>query len=291
LHNLYKNKHNSYGILYVVATPIGNINDITYRAVEVLSKVDLIATEDTRHSKKLLNFYGIKTRQISYHKHNESKRSDYLIDFIINGKNVALVSDAGTPTISDPGDKLIEMALKNNISVSPIPGACSVISALCVSGYGSRDFKFIGFLPKRKSQKTNILSSHKNKDYSLVFLESPNRVIDTLEVLKKIYTGGSNLIIAREITKIYEDINMLNIDDWLSYYELDNNEKLKGEFVFIVPKTENSVKDIEYSEIEDFIKLLLKNNISYNVAVKITCMHYDIKKNAIYNKYINLAKK
>ena len=291
MHNLYKNKHNSYGILYVVATPIGNINDITYRAVEVLSKVDLIATEDTRHSKKLLSFYGINTRQISYHKHNESKRSDYLIDFLTNGKNVALVSDAGTPAISDPGDTLIIKAHKNNILVSPIPGACSVISALCASGYGSNDFKFVGFLPKKKSQKTNILGSHKNKDYSLVFFESPNRVIDTLEELKKIYTGDMILIIAREITKIYEDVNMLRIDDWLEYYESNNNEKLKGEFVFIIPKKENFDNEIEYCEIEDFMKLLLENNISYNTAVKITCKNYDIKKNIIYNKYINLAKK
>ena len=134
MHNLYKNKHNSYGILYVVATPIGNINDITYRAVEVLSKVDLIATEDTRHSKKLLSFYGINTRQISYHKHNESKRSDYLIDFLTNGKNVALVSDAGTPCISDPGYRIINAANISGLNVITIPGPSSAIAALSISG-------------------------------------------------------------------------------------------------------------------------------------------------------------
>ena len=291
MHNIDQKKHNNYGILYVVATPIGNINDITYRAIDVLSKVHLIATEDTRHSKKILNFYGIKTKQISYHKYNELERSQYLIDLLVKGESIAIISDAGTPSISDPGDILISAAHKKNIMVSPVPGASSVISAISSSGQASNDFKFIGFLPKKISQKINILKKNNNNNYSLIFFESPNRVLSTLEELKNIYNGDKELIIAREITKIYEDINIRSVNDWIEYYNFNENEKLKGEFVFIIPKIEVIENKIPDNEVEDFIKLLLENDISYNISVKVTCKHFNIKKNVIYKKYMNLAKK
>ena len=291
MHKFNKKKHNNYGILYVVATPIGNINDITYRAVDVLSKVQLIATEDTRHSKKILNFYGIKTKQISYHKHNELERSGYLIDLLTKGDSIALISDAGTPSISDPGDVVISEAHKRSIKVSPIPGASSVISAISASGQAANDFKFIGFLPRKISQKINILKKHNNNNYSLIFFESPNRVLSTLQELKKIYNGDKELIIAREITKIYEDIKISKIDEFLEYYNFNENEKLKGEFVFIIPKVEIDENRIPDNEIEDFIQLLLDNNISYNASIKVACKHFEIKKNNIYKKYMSLAKK
>ncbi len=291
MHKFNKKKHNNYGTLYVVATPIGNINDITYRAVDVLSKVQLIATEDTRHSKKILNFYGIKTKQISYHKHNELERSGYLIDLLTKGDSIALISDAGTPSISDPGDVVISEAHKRSIKVSPIPGASSVISAISASGQAANDFKFIGFLPRKISQKINILKKHNNNNYSLIFFESPNRVLSTLQELKKIYNGDKELIIAREITKIYEDIKISKIDEFLEYYNFNENEKLKGEFVFIIPKVEIDENRIPDNEIEDFIQLLLDNNISYNASIKVACKHFEIKKNNIYKKYMSLAKK
>ena len=291
MHKFNKKKHNNYGTLYVVATPIGNINDITYRAVDVLSKVQLIATEDTRHSKKILNFYGIKTKQISYHKHNELERSGYLIDLLTKGDSIALISDAGTPSISDPGDVVISEAHKRSIKVSPIPGASSVISAISASGQAANDFKFIGFLPRKISQKINILKKHNNNNYSLIFFESPNSVLSTLQELKKIYNGDKELIIAREITKIYEDIKISKIDEFLEYYNFNENEKLKGEFVFIIPKVEIDENRIPDNEIEDFIQLLLDNNISYNASIKVACKHFEIKKNNIYKKYMSLAKK
>ena len=291
MHKFNKKKHNNYGTLYVVATPIGNINDITYRAVDVLSKVQLIATEDTRHSKKILNFYGIKTKQISYHKHNELERSGYLIDLLTKGASIALISDAGTPSISDPGDVVISEAHKRSIKVSPIPGASSVISAISASGQAANDFKFIGFLPRKISQKINILKKHNNNNYSLIFFESPNRFLSTLQELKKIYNGDKELIIAREITKIYEDIKISKIDEFLEYYNFNENEKLKGEFVFIIPKVEIDENRIPDNEIEDFIQLLLDNNISYNASIKVACKHFEIKKNNIYKKYMSLAKK
>lgn len=259
--------------------------------MDVLSKVQLIATEDTRHSKKILNFYGIKTKQISYHKHNELERSGYLIDLLTKGDSIALISDAGTPSISDPGDVVISEAHKRSIKVSPIPGASSVISAISASGQAANDFKFIGFLPRKISQKINILKKHNNNNYSLIFFESPNRVLSTLQELKKIYNGDKELIIAREITKIYEDIKISKIDEFLEYYNFNENEKLKGEFVFIIPKVEIDENRIPDNEIEDFIQLLLDNNISYNASIKVACKHFEIKKNNIYKKYMSLAKK
>ena len=291
MHNINIKINNNYGILYVVATPIGNINDITYRAIEVLSAAYIVATEDTRHSKKLLNHYGIKTKQISYHKHNEQERVEYLINLLLEGKNVALISDAGTPAISDPGDIIITEAHKKNIVVSPIPGASSVISAISCSGQAANDFKFIGFLPKKVSQKIDILKKNDNNDYSLIFFESPNRVVNTLDEIKKLYNGDKTIIIAREITKIYEDVKIFTIDQWLEYFALNNNEKQKGELVVIIPRVDKVENNATEREIEDFIILLLKNDIPYNTAIKVTSKHYDINKNLIYKKHMNLAKK
>ena len=289
MHIISTKKQSNYGTLYVVATPIGNINDITYRAVKVLSNVYIIATEDTRHSKKILNYFGIKAKQISYHKHNEVERRDYLIRLLLEGKDIALVSDAGTPSISDPGDIVISEAHKKNIMVSPIPGVSSVIAAISSSGFSSDDFKFIGFLPKKNSQKIDILKIKNN--FSLIFFESPNRVLNTLEELRKIYGGQKKILVAKEITKIYENINYLSLDDWLEYFSENNNERLKGEFVIIIPKEKLTNKDILDGKIESFIILLLKNNVSYNSAIKIVCTFYKLNKNKIYKKYINLAKK
>ncbi len=289
MHIISTKKQSNYGTLYVVATPIGNINDITYRAVKVLSNVYIIATEDTRHSKKILNYFGIKTKQISYHKHNEAERCDYLIRLLLEGKDIALVSDAGTPSISDPGDIVISEAHKKNIMVSPIPGVSSVIAAISSSGFSSDDFKFIGFLPKKNSQKIDILKIKNN--FSLIFFESPNRVLNTLEELRKIYGGQKKILVAKEITKIYENINYLSLDDWFEYFSENNNERLKGEFVIIIPKEKLTNKDILDGKIESFIILLLKNNVSYNSAIKIVCTFYKLNKNKIYKKYINLAKK
>ena len=174
MHNILNKSH---GVLYVVATPIGNLNDITSRAISVLSEVDIIATEDTRHSKKLLNQYHIKTRQISYHKFNEKKRTSKLIDLLLDGKNIALISDAGTPSISDPGDVLIKEAHINNIVVSPIPGPSSVISAISASGFGSKPFSFIGFLPRKESHIVKILDEFNGDEKNIVFIKKIPKIM------------------------------------------------------------------------------------------------------------------
>ncbi len=256
-----------------------------------MSKVYLIAAEDTRQSKKLFNFYGIKTKHISYHKHNEKQRCKYLINLLLEGRDIALISDAGTPALSDPGDIIISKAHENKIHVSPIPGASSVISALSVSGFASENFTFVGFLPKKNSQKMSIIKENKHNNSSFVFFESPNRVIQTLEDIKSIYGADKTVIIAREITKIYEEIKLLSIVDWLNYFVQNNNEKLKGEFVFIIPKDDISDANIPEDELINFIKLLLDNEVSFNNTIKIVSKKYKLNKNLIYKKYLNLAKK
>ena len=291
MHNRDQEKKCPYGILYVVATPIGNINDMSSRAIEILTKVNLIASEDTRHSKKLLAYFNIKVRQISYHKHNEQKISAVLINNLLNGKNIALISDAGTPSISDPGDILIKKARQKGISVSPIPGPCSISSALSVSGYGSNKFQFIGFLPKQVSQKEKIFEKHiSENNYSLVFFESPNRLLETLKSIRKNYKQECNVVVAREISKIHEEIIELKVDECISFYESKNPEKLKGEFVIIIPAQDIFDKRESFDDIENFLTLLMNNDVSYANAIKITCNKYSLKKNDIYKRYIQLAK-
>jgi len=289
LHNIDKNKKINFGILYVVATPIGNINDITKRAIEVLSNSYIIATENTRHSKRLLNFYGIKTKLISYHKYNEVERCNFLINLLLKGKSISVISDAGTPSISDPGDIIISEAHRKNIRVCPIPGASSIIAAISASGFASDDFKFIGFLPKKNAQKTDILK--KNRNISLIFFESPNRFLKTLKDLQSIYNYKKKIIVAKEITKIHEDINYDYLDNQIKYFSKNNNEKIKGEFTIIIPKEEDMDVNISEEEVENFIILLLENKVIYNSAIKITCKHFSIKKNMIYKKYLHLANK
>ena len=291
MHSINKKQNSSYGILYVVATPIGNINDITHRAIEILTKVQLIAIEDTRHSKKILDFYGIKTKRTSYHKFNELKKSDFLINFLKEGNNVAIISDAGTPCISDPGDILIQKAHENSITVSPIPGPSSLISAISVSGSASDNFTFIGFLPKKTLQKLEVFNKFYNSESSLVFFESPKRVLGTLSELKKIYSGEKKIFIAKEITKVYENISILTIDSWINYFNHNNSEKLKGEFVFLIPKNKKIEKIIKHKEVESFLKILLENDVPYNSSIKIACRYFCINKNDIYKKFIGLAKK
>ena len=250
MHNFSKKKQPYYGSLYVVATPIGNINDISKRAIDILSGVDLIASEDTRHSKKLLNSIGIKVKQISYHKHNEAKISDKLIQLLIDGKNIALISDAGTPTLSDPGDNLIRKSIQKGITVSPIPGPSAITTALSVSGHGSENFLFIGFLPRKLSNREEIFREHKkNNNYTLVFFESPNRVLKTLKDIKNIYSDEKNLIITRELTKIYEEVNDHSVEGHIKNLTSNNSEKIKGEHVFIIPATVKKRENKNYFEI------------------------------------------
>lgn len=222
---------------YVVATPIGNLEDITLRAIRTLKEVDLVLCEDTRVTKKLLDRYEIKTPTMSYHSQSKLSKIDKILDLIEDGKTLALVSDAGTPCISDPGSLLVSKIKEkfgDDIQIIPIPGPSAVITALSASGVPASDFLFLGFLPHKKGRKTLFKEIFKSKR-TVVFYESPHRILKTLESLKLHLGDKHKIILARELTKIYEQIISGIGEELLKYFE-QNPDKIKGEFVVIVPK-------------------------------------------------------
>ena len=215
------------GELYVVATPIGNLDDITLRAIKILKEVDVIIAEDTRHTLKLLNHLNISKPLISYHRHNEEQRKEMIIDKLKNGENIAIVSDAGTPGICDPGEVLIYECIKENIKVVPIPGACAMINALIASGISTKEFTFLGFLPLNKKLRKEKLEYIKNETKTVIIYEAPHKLKSTLEDLKEILEKRK-VVIARELTKIHEEFIRGTIDEIL-----EKADSLKGEIVLI----------------------------------------------------------
>lgn len=216
------------GNLYLVATPIGNLKDITLRAIEVLEKVDMIAAEDTRHTLKLLNHLKIKKPLISYYKQTEKNKSEVLINILQEGKNVALVSDAGTPGISDPGEEVVKKCIQKGINVIPIPGACALVNALICSGLNTREFSFIGFLPTNQTEKKKKLEEIKNEVRTLIFYEAPHKLNGTLQKMLEVF-GNRNCVLARELTKIHEEY----IRGTLAEISNQQNE-IKGEYVILI---------------------------------------------------------
>ena len=227
-------------ILYVIPTPIGNLKDITLRALEVLKSVDLIIAEDTRSSKKLLNYYEINTPINSYHMHNEHTKLNFFIDKLLDGKKIGLISDAGTPSISDPGFLLIRKAIKNKIKVECLPGATALIPAIVSSGLSSDRFIFEGFLPSKKGRKSRIQNLLTEKR-TIIFYESPHKIIKTLNEFKKYFGDERKISISREMTKIFEETFRGTIENSIKYFE---NKKIKGEFVIClsgIPRKENGL--------------------------------------------------
>lgn len=230
--------------LYVVATPIGNLEDITFRAVRVLSEVDLIAAEDTRKTKNLLDRYNIKKPISSYHRFNIKTKTSYFIRELKNGKSIALVSDAGTPTVSDPGYELVKEAIKNGIKVIPIPGPSALTSALSVSGLPTDRFVFLGFLPRKPGKQRKLLKEFCEFEGTIIIYESPFRLTKTL---KEVYNtlGEREVVVARELTKIYEEVVRGKIKDVLGYFA---SKKIKGEITLLV-QGKNSKQDAQSGEI------------------------------------------
>lgn len=222
--------------LYVVATPIGNLEDITLRALRILREVYVIACEDTRHSKILLDKYAVRTRTISYHQHSKLQKIDTIIDFLKSGKDVALISDAGTPDINDPGGVLVAEAVKNGVSVVPIPGPAAFSTALSVSGMPANSFLFLGFLPKKKGRQTilrNLMKIHGLELYDLIVLyESPYRLLRTLNDLQLV-CGNKEMVAARELTKKFEEIARGRISEIIQHFQA---HKPRGEFVIIIKR-------------------------------------------------------
>ncbi|MAS81111.1 MAG: 16S rRNA (cytidine(1402)-2'-O)-methyltransferase [Legionellales bacterium] len=275
------------GSLYIVATPIGNLSDISERAIEVLKQSDLIAAEDTRHSKILLEQFNIKTKLKSYHEHNERKFTSQLIQQIIDGKSIALISDAGTPLINDPGYKLVTAAHHNQIKVIPIPGPSAVITALSVSGLPTSKFIFEGYLPVKEQARKKCLQQLISEPRTLVFYEAPHRILESIEDMQDVFGSNRRVTVARELTKQYEQI----VIDSLSVIKnkLINEEiKIKGEFVIVVEGAKNiSVSDIEVLRINQ----ILSEKLSPKDAAGLTSRITSKKKNEVYQMVLKARKK
>lgn len=231
------------GKLYLVATPIGNLEDITFRALRILKEVDLIAAEDTRNTLKLLNHYEITKPLISYHRHNEEIKKDNLIDKLKNGESIAIVTDAGTPGISDPGEVIVKEAIENNIEVISIPGACAAINALICSGLDTKEFVFLGFLPINKKLRKIKLEEIKNENKTLILYEAPHKMKETLQDLKNIL-DNRKVVLARELTKIHEEFIRGSIDEIIS-----KSENIKGEMILIIEGCEKVEKESELNNL------------------------------------------
>lgn len=237
-------KHQTgWGQLFVVATPIGNLSDITYRAVETLKSVAVIAAEDTRTSRKLLNHYTITTSMIALHEHNEEKAGQRLLERLQQGDDIALISDAGTPLISDPGYKLVRLLRKHDVRVTPIPGASSVMAGLCAAGLPTDHFRFVGFLPRSGSGRSRALSELCESQETTVMLESPRRLLKTLKELQKLVDEKRELVVARELTKLHEEFASGTAEELVSHFE---NKSPRGEIVLLIgPAGEKSIEITE----------------------------------------------
>ena len=262
---------------YIVPTPIGNLGDITLRAIEVLKSVDLIACEDSRVTQKLLNHFDIRTKCVSYHKYNEKERINEILETLKSGKKMALVSDAGTPLICDPGSVIVKELRKNGFSITSLPGANAVITFLSQVSRKNETFSFVGFLPKSHSQIENIAREYKNTD--VVFYESPNRIIQTLEIIKKV-RPQVKIAYGRELTKVFEEIIIDEIDNVINHLKANVS---KGEFVCMISADENTC---EISEFDDKIKLLQDKGFSAKDISVILSELYGINKNQIYKSAV-----
>src|SRR5438309_9553725 len=224
--------------LYLVATPIGNLEDITLRAVRVLKEVDVIACEDTRQTQKLLNHYGITTRTISYHQHNEMTRSAELVKQVQEGASLALVTDAGMPGISDPGFRLVSLAIRHGVTVVPIPGATAFLAALVASGLPIDSFRFSGFLPAKREERRAALEAIKSSPRTQVFYETPHRIVETLEDVVEVLGGDRHIVVAREVTKIHEEFLRGRASEVLQI--LNARPEVKGEITLLIGKAEET---------------------------------------------------
>ena len=272
------------GILYIVATPIGNLEDITIRAINILKEVDCIAAEDTRHTLKLLNHLKISKPLISYHRHNEETKSDILLEKLKNGENIALVSDAGTPGICDPGEEIICKCIEEKIKIVPIPGACAIVNALICSGLDTKKFLFLGFLSINKKIRKDELEKIKNSQETIIIYEAPHKLKETLKDLSNILENRK-IIIARELTKIHEEFVRGTAKELLETFQ-----EVKGEMVLIIEKNQAKIKTNE----EILANLTLKEHYNYYAEkgfekkeiIKKIAKDRNLPKNEIYQKFI-----
>jgi 16S rRNA (cytidine1402-2'-O)-methyltransferase len=276
------------GKLFLCATPIGNLEDITYRVVRTLKEVDLIGAEDTRNSIKLLNHFDIKTPMTSYHEFNKYDKAKVLVQDMLQGKNIALITDAGTPGISDPGEELVRQCYEAGIEVTSLPGAAACITALTMSGQKTRRFVFEAFLPKDKKEKQQVLESLKNEVRTTIIYEAPHRLVKTLKELEKII-GNRPLTICRELTKKYEEAFQTTISEAIEYYD---SKEPKGEYVLVIagkPMEEIQAEKREQWElmtIEEHVQFYMNQDMDKKTAMKMVAKDRGVSKRDIYNELI-----
>jgi 16S rRNA (cytidine1402-2'-O)-methyltransferase len=270
------------GTLYLVATPIGNLADITHRAIEVLRTVDLIVCEDTRHTQKLLNHYGIKTKTISYHQHNEQARAAFLIEFLKQGRDLAVVSDAGTPAVSDPGFRIIRAAIESDIGVVPVPGPSALIAAIVASGLPTDEFFFAGFLPSRSNARRTRLHELQSVPGTLIFYEAPHRLAETLKDAHEVL-GEREAVVARELTKLHEEIRRGRLSELASHYA---NEEPRGEIVVLIDREVISAAvrvDASVAELVDQYEL---DGMDHRAALKKAARELGLSRAEAYRRLI-----
>lgn len=278
------------GTLYLCATPIGNLEDITYRVLRTLREVDVIAAEDTRNSVKLLNHFGIRTPMTSYHEYNKIDKAYQLIDQLKQGKNIALITDAGTPGISDPGEELVRIALEEGIAVTSLPGAAACITALTMSGQASRRFVFEAFLPREKKERRKILEELKTETRTIVLYEAPHHLLATLEELLEAL-GNRSVTLCRELTKKYEDVQKTTLDDALTYYK---NQEPRGEYVLVLAGRDRremekeQQKSWEAMSIEDHMAVYEAQKIPRKEAMKLVARDRGISRRDVYQALLEL---
>lgn len=274
------------GKLYLIATPIGNLGDITYRAVEILNKVDIIAAEDTRHSLKLLNYLKISKPMISYHRHNEETKTEELIRILKQDKNIGLITDAGTPGISDPGEEVVKEAIKENLEVIPIPGACALINALIASGLGTKEFAFYGFLPLDKKLRNDKLEDISNQNKTIIFYEAPHRLEKTLKEMMERF-GDIEIVIAKELTKIHETFIRGKISEILT-----NIGDVKGEYIILFEIHSKTAKEKETDQLNNMpldkqYEYYENYGLSKKEIIKKIAKNNKVPKDEIYKKFLD----
>jgi 16S rRNA (cytidine1402-2'-O)-methyltransferase len=275
------------GKLYVCPTPIGNLEDITYRTLNVLKEVDLIAAEDTRHSIRLLNHFNISKPLTSYHEHNEDSKGSYLVEKLLNGENIAIITDAGMPGISDPGEVIIRQAIDEGVEVEVLPGATAFVTALVGSGLPTNKFAFEGFLSRDKKVRRKQLDELKQERRTIIFYESPHRLKDTLEDMLNIL-GNRNICINRELTKKYQEVIRDNMQNCINIL---NERDIKGEFVIIVEGFTGEIEIVsKYDELNEreYVIKLVEEGMNKKEAIKIVCKERKLSKNDVYQQVLDL---
>ncbi len=274
------------GTLYLCATPIGNLGDISTRCLEVLEGVDLIAAEDTRRTLQLLNHFGISKALTSYHEHNKKAKGEYIVSLLLEGKNVAQVSDAGTPAISDPGEDLVKLCIENDITVTSVPGPVAGITALILSGLPARRYAFEGFLSTNKRNRQEHLMSVKNDTHTLIFYEAPHKLLTTLKDMKDAFGGTRKIALARELTKLHEEIIRTDIDGAIAHYE---EKSPRGEYVLVIEgASETEVSEECFWEtltVAEHVDKYIDEGMTQKDAIKQVAVDRGVPKREIYNEY------